>query len=205
MRLPRRFGLAVFPGRAHHQIHSCVVAAVIPPMAGGCTQLAGTLLESTRASNCVRWQALLSRQLMTCVQPPAIGGIAHGGLGFNDPPMDDKTIATMNDAEFDALVDRFIERGEDQVTPQTLLQVWRMSPNSAPNTKWNCRGASSMARSSSIFLPRCAIRRFPASKPRSLPKRSAQVRQRRPLRPVRLCEPPAAAELLRTLQARRKG
>jgi hypothetical protein len=37
--------------------------------------------------------------------------------------MDDQTIATMNDAEFDALVDRFIERGEDQVTPQTFLQV----------------------------------------------------------------------------------
>jgi hypothetical protein len=53
----------------------------------------------------------------------AIGRIAHGGLGFNDRPMDDKTIATMNDAEFDARVDRFIERGEDQVTPQTFLQV----------------------------------------------------------------------------------
>lgn len=37
--------------------------------------------------------------------------------------MDDKTIATMNDDEFDALVERFIERGEDQVTPQTFLQV----------------------------------------------------------------------------------
>jgi len=29
----------------------------------------------------------------------------------------------MNDAEFDALVDRFIERGEDQVTPRTFPQV----------------------------------------------------------------------------------
>jgi hypothetical protein len=37
--------------------------------------------------------------------------------------MDDKTIATMNDAEFDALVDRFIERGEDQMTPRTFRQV----------------------------------------------------------------------------------
>ena len=37
--------------------------------------------------------------------------------------MDDKTIATMNDAEFDALVEQFIERGEDRVTPQTFLQV----------------------------------------------------------------------------------
>ena len=37
--------------------------------------------------------------------------------------MDDKTIATMNDAEFDALVDRFIERGADQVTARTFLQV----------------------------------------------------------------------------------
>lgn len=37
--------------------------------------------------------------------------------------MDDKTIATMNDAEFDTLVEQFISRGEDQVTPQTFLQV----------------------------------------------------------------------------------
>ena len=37
--------------------------------------------------------------------------------------MDDKTIATMNDAEFDALVEHFIERGEDRVPPQTFLQV----------------------------------------------------------------------------------
>ncbi len=37
--------------------------------------------------------------------------------------MDDKTIATMNDAEFDALVGQFIERGEDRVTPQTFMQV----------------------------------------------------------------------------------
>ena len=29
----------------------------------------------------------------------------------------------MNDAEFDALVDHFITRGEDQVPPQTFLQV----------------------------------------------------------------------------------
>ncbi len=31
--------------------------------------------------------------------------------------MDDKPIETMNDAEFDALEGRSIERGEDQVTP----------------------------------------------------------------------------------------
>jgi hypothetical protein len=37
--------------------------------------------------------------------------------------MDDKTIATMNEAEFDALVEQFIKRGEDRVTPQTFLQV----------------------------------------------------------------------------------
>ncbi len=37
--------------------------------------------------------------------------------------MDDKTIATMNDAEFDALVEQFIARSEDQVTLQTFLQV----------------------------------------------------------------------------------
>lgn len=37
--------------------------------------------------------------------------------------MDDKTIATMNDDEFDALVGQFIERGEDQMAPQTFLQV----------------------------------------------------------------------------------
>lgn len=37
--------------------------------------------------------------------------------------MDDKTIATMNETEFDALVEQFIERGEDRVTPQTFLQV----------------------------------------------------------------------------------
>jgi hypothetical protein len=37
--------------------------------------------------------------------------------------MADKSIATMNDAEFDALVEQFIARGEDQVTPQHFLQV----------------------------------------------------------------------------------
>ncbi len=37
--------------------------------------------------------------------------------------MDNNTIATMNDAEFDTLVEQFIERGEDRVTPQTFLQV----------------------------------------------------------------------------------
>jgi hypothetical protein len=37
--------------------------------------------------------------------------------------MDDKTIATMNEAEFDELVEHFIERGQDRVTPQTFLQV----------------------------------------------------------------------------------
>jgi hypothetical protein len=29
----------------------------------------------------------------------------------------------MNDAEFDELVEHFIERGKDRVTPQTFLQV----------------------------------------------------------------------------------
>ncbi|MGH9769484.1 MAG: hypothetical protein ACREAB_18830 [Blastocatellia bacterium] len=37
--------------------------------------------------------------------------------------MDDKTIATMNETEFDALVEHLSERGEDRVTPQTFLQV----------------------------------------------------------------------------------
>jgi hypothetical protein len=37
--------------------------------------------------------------------------------------MDDETVATMNETEFDALVEQFIERGEDRVTPQTFLQV----------------------------------------------------------------------------------
>lgn len=37
--------------------------------------------------------------------------------------MADKTIETMNDAEFDALVEQFIARGEDQAPPQTFLQV----------------------------------------------------------------------------------
>ncbi len=37
--------------------------------------------------------------------------------------MDDKTIATMDEAEFDVLVEHFIKRGEDRVMPQTFLQV----------------------------------------------------------------------------------
>jgi hypothetical protein len=37
--------------------------------------------------------------------------------------MNKKTIATMNEDEFDALINGFIERGEDQVTPSTFLQV----------------------------------------------------------------------------------
>lgn len=37
--------------------------------------------------------------------------------------MNDKTIATMDETEFDALVEQFIERGADRVTPQTFLQV----------------------------------------------------------------------------------
>lgn len=37
--------------------------------------------------------------------------------------MDDKTITTMNDEEFAEMVEHFIARGEDQVTPQTFLQV----------------------------------------------------------------------------------
>ena len=37
--------------------------------------------------------------------------------------MNDKTIATMDETEFDALVEQFIERGTDRVTPQTFLQV----------------------------------------------------------------------------------
>jgi hypothetical protein len=37
--------------------------------------------------------------------------------------MDDKTIAAMDDDEFDALVEQFIERGEDHITPQTFLLV----------------------------------------------------------------------------------
>lgn len=37
--------------------------------------------------------------------------------------MDSKTIARMNEDEFNALIDDFIERGEDQVTSQTFLQV----------------------------------------------------------------------------------
>jgi hypothetical protein len=37
--------------------------------------------------------------------------------------MNDRTIAKIDDAEFDALVDQFIKRGEDQVTPPTFLQV----------------------------------------------------------------------------------
>jgi hypothetical protein len=37
--------------------------------------------------------------------------------------MTDKTIANMSDEEFDALVEQFIERGEDKVTLPTFLQV----------------------------------------------------------------------------------
>jgi hypothetical protein len=37
--------------------------------------------------------------------------------------MADKSIATMNDAELDALAEQFIARGEDQVTPQHFLPV----------------------------------------------------------------------------------
>jgi hypothetical protein len=39
--------------------------------------------------------------------------------------MNDKTIATMNEAEFEALVEHFITRGEDQVLPQTFLHVMK--------------------------------------------------------------------------------
>ena len=38
-------------------------------------------------------------------------------------PMDNKTIATMNEDEFNALIDGFIKRGADQMTPPTCLQV----------------------------------------------------------------------------------
>ncbi len=37
--------------------------------------------------------------------------------------MADKTISNMSDEEFDALVEQFIERGEDKVTLPTFLQV----------------------------------------------------------------------------------
>jgi len=37
--------------------------------------------------------------------------------------MADGSIATMNDAELDALVEQFIARGDDQVTPQHFLPV----------------------------------------------------------------------------------
>jgi hypothetical protein len=37
--------------------------------------------------------------------------------------MAEKTIANMNDEEFDALVEQFIERGEDKVTLPTFLEV----------------------------------------------------------------------------------
>lgn len=37
--------------------------------------------------------------------------------------MVDKTISSMNNDEFDALVEQFIERGEDKIAPQTFLQV----------------------------------------------------------------------------------
>ncbi len=37
--------------------------------------------------------------------------------------MADKTMANMSEEEFDALVEQFIERGEDKVTLPTFLQV----------------------------------------------------------------------------------
>ena len=37
--------------------------------------------------------------------------------------MNDETIATMDETEFNALVEQFSERGVDRVTPQTFLQV----------------------------------------------------------------------------------
>ncbi len=37
--------------------------------------------------------------------------------------MNNQTIATMDETEFDALVEQFIERGADRVTPQTFLEV----------------------------------------------------------------------------------
>ena len=37
--------------------------------------------------------------------------------------MSDKTLTSMDEDEFDALVEEFIERGADQVTPRTFLQV----------------------------------------------------------------------------------
>lgn len=37
--------------------------------------------------------------------------------------MDNKTLATMDEDEFDGLIENFIIRGEDHVTPQTFLQV----------------------------------------------------------------------------------
>jgi hypothetical protein len=37
--------------------------------------------------------------------------------------MENKTIATMNEDEFNALIENFIERGEDQITPQTFFEV----------------------------------------------------------------------------------
>src|SRR5262245_56017016 len=47
----------------------------IPPAAGGCTQVAGSLLDSTSGSNCAKCQTLCFQHLATCVQPPAAGGI----------------------------------------------------------------------------------------------------------------------------------
>src|SRR5262245_49665214 len=52
----------------------------IPPTAGGCTQVAGSLLESTSGSNCAKCQVLCFRHLETCVQPPAVGGSLRSGL-----------------------------------------------------------------------------------------------------------------------------
>lgn len=37
--------------------------------------------------------------------------------------MNDRTIANMDETEFDTLLEQFIERSEDQVTPQTFLHV----------------------------------------------------------------------------------
>jgi hypothetical protein len=37
--------------------------------------------------------------------------------------MNDKTIATMDETEFNALLDQFIERGPDRVSPPTFMQV----------------------------------------------------------------------------------
>ncbi|MDX2044103.1 MAG: hypothetical protein SF097_23015 [Acidobacteriota bacterium] len=37
--------------------------------------------------------------------------------------MNNETIATISEDEFDALIDGFIEQGEAQISPQTFLQV----------------------------------------------------------------------------------